>query len=92
MPNDFIVPDHLKDAGRLKDSGDCKIWLPHPNNRHRQPEASPGSMADEGGETAEGAAGGSGGWKAAVEAARGYGGGSAKGAGGGSGVRSGYNY
>lgn len=90
--NDFIVPDHLKDAGRLKDLGDCKLWLPHPNNRYRQREALPDSVADEGGEAADGAAGGSGAWKAAVKAAHEYGERNAKGAAGGNGARSEYSY
>jgi len=83
VPKDFIVPDHLKDAGILKAGiskfdGDCKIWCPR--CRYQQLAGSPDLAADEGGEAAEGAAGGSGGGKAA------------KGADGGSGARSGHKY
>jgi len=81
------VPDHLKDAGRLKDAGDCKFWLPHPNNREQR-EASPDSVADEGGEDAERRAK----WKATVKAAHEYGERNAKEAAGGSGARSGSNH
>lgn len=80
VPKDFIVPGHLKDAGRLKDCGDTKIWLPDPNNRRWRPKASPDSVADEGGEAAEGAARGSGGGKPAKRSA------------GGSGARPAYSY